>query len=139
VVANADDDVLGFNHRLLIGATTLRLEEVVSSTRSLGGLAIAAHIDRESSSLIGQLGFVPDGLPLDALEVSPALSLEEAARRYDLSIPLIQSSDAHSKEEIGRCRTRLLMEQPSVEEIRKALQGREGRRCIQFEAATQDR
>jgi PHP family Zn ribbon phosphoesterase len=139
VVASADDDVLGFNNRLLIGATTLRLEQVVSSTRALGGLAIAAHIDRESFSLIGQLGFVPDGLPLDALEVSPALSLEEAARRYDLCMPLVQSSDAHSIEEIGRCRTRLLMKQPSVEEIRKALQGREGRRCIRYGAGIQDR
>lgn len=130
VVANADDEVLAFNEKLLIGATTLRVEEVVEGIRSLGGLAVAAHVDRESFSLIGQLGFVPDGLPLDALEISPALSFEEAKRRYDPSMPLIQGSDAHRIEEIGRCCTQFLVENTSIEEIRKALMGQEGRRIV---------
>ncbi len=130
VVANADDEVLGFNQRLLIGATTLRVEEIVEAILSLGGLTIAAHIDRESFSLIGQLGFVPDDLPLDALEISPGISHDEAVRRYAPSLPLVQSSDAHKVEEIGRCRTGFLVEEASIEEIRKALEEKEGRRIV---------
>jgi PHP family Zn ribbon phosphoesterase len=130
VVVNADDEVLGFNTRLLIGATTLRLEEIVNKTCSLGGLAIAAHIDRESFSLIGQLGFIPDDLPLDALEISPALSYEDAVRRYSTTLPLLHSSDAHKEEEIGRCCTRFLIEKASIGEIKKALSEQEGRRIL---------
>ena len=127
VIANADDEVLGFNRRLLIGATTLPVKKIVNKIRSLGGLAVAAHIDRESFSLISQLGFIPDDLALDALEISPALSYEDAVRRYSPSLPLLQFSDAHKEEEIGRCCTRFLVERVSIEEIKKALRGYEGR------------
>jgi PHP family Zn ribbon phosphoesterase len=130
VIANADDEVLGFNKRLLIGATTLRVEQIVQEIRSLGGLAIAAHVDRESFSLISQLGFVPEDLPLDALEISPGISRGEAEKRYAPSLPLVQSSDAHNLEEIGRCRTAFLVEEASIEEIKRALEEREGRRIV---------
>ena len=130
VIVNADDEVLGFNRKLLIGATTLRVEEIVGEIRSLGGLAVAAHIDRESFSLIGQLGFIPDDLPLDALEVSPAISYEDAVQRYSPSLPLLQSSDAHKEEEIGRCCTRFFIDEVSIEEIKKALRGYEGRSIL---------
>jgi len=130
VVVNADDEVLSFNRRLLIGATTLTLQEIVQIIHSLGGLVIAAHIDRESFSLIGQLGFVPDDLDLDALEISSALEYDEAMQRYEPRLPLIQSSDAHKVEDIGRCRTRFLIEEPSVDEIRRALMNQGGRRIL---------
>jgi PHP family Zn ribbon phosphoesterase len=104
------------------------VEEIVKDIHSLQGLAIAAHIDRESFSLIGQLGFVPADLPLDALEISPGISHDEAVRRYAPSLPLVQSSDAHKEEEIGRCRTVFLVEEASIEEIIKALEEKAGRR-----------
>jgi len=127
VVANAEDEVLGFNPRLLIGATTLGVHDIVQAIVSLGGLAIAAHIDRESFSLIGQLGFVPEDLALDALEISAAISPEEAMQRYDPTLPLLQSSDAHKLDEIGRCRTTFLIEEASIAELKKALDEKEGR------------
>jgi len=71
VVANAEDEVLGFNKKLLIGATNLSVEMVVDSIHSFNGLAIAAHIDREGFGIIGQLGFIPPDLQLDALGSLP--------------------------------------------------------------------
>ncbi|MEA2031463.1 MAG: PHP domain-containing protein [candidate division Zixibacteria bacterium] len=130
VIANADDEVLGFNKKLLIGATTLTVEEIVNKTRSLGGLAVAAHIDRGSFSLISQLGFIPDNLALDALEISPALSYEDAMRRYSPVLPLIYSSDAHKEEDIGQCCTHFLIDEVNIGEIRKALSGQEGRKIL---------
>jgi len=130
VVANADDEVLGFNQKLLIGSTTLGVDQIVDTIRSLGGLAVAAHIDRESFSLISQLGFVPDDLALDALEISPDLSHAEAINRYDPSLPLIQSSDAHKVEEVGRCCTVFSVETASIDELRMALREQDGRGII---------
>ena len=72
VVVNAAGEVLRFNDKLLIGASTLPIDEVVRTIHNLNGLAVASHIDRPSFSLIGQLGFIPDNLELDALEVSSA-------------------------------------------------------------------
>lgn len=130
VVVDEWDEPTDLETRLLIGATTLALEEVVAAIHAFGGLAIAAHIDREGFGLIGQLGFVPQGLPLDALEVSPRASQREWDRRWRGEFPVITSSDAHRLEEIGRSSTLLLAEEASFDEIRKALKGQDGRQVV---------
>jgi predicted metal-dependent phosphoesterase TrpH len=81
VMANELDEVEGINKRLLIGATSLGVEQVVDGIHERQGLAIAAHIDRESFSLISQLGLIPEGLNLDALEISKRITLQQAGRK----------------------------------------------------------
>jgi len=130
VVVNEDHDVLGFNNRLLAGATELSVEQVVDSICGLEGLAIAAHVDRETFGILGQLGFVPEELHLDALELSRNTSLEEARRRFPeyAGYAFVRSSDAHSAMDIGKVWTSLLLYEPSTREIKKALRGEGGRR-----------
>ena len=123
LVVDEWDNVVGKNPRLLIGATTLTIEQIVDSIHRWAGLAIASHIDRERFSLIGQLGFIPEGLKLDALEVSAPSS---AVQEYDY--PLITSSDAHFLDDIGRSPTCFMIESASLDEIRKALRCEMGRR-----------
>lgn len=132
VVVNEKDEVVRLNKKLLIGATTLSLEEVVDLIHSFNGLAIASHVDREAYSIIGQLGFVPQGLALDALELSPKMSVGEARERFPQlgDYPLITSSDAHTLSDIGKSSTTFLLEEVSVSEMKMALAGREGRRVI---------
>ena len=48
----------GFNERLLIGATTLSLDEILTEIHAVGGLAIASHVDRDLFSVTRQLGFI---------------------------------------------------------------------------------
>jgi len=129
VMVNENDQVVGVSDRLLIGATGLSLGQIVESIRSLSGLAIASHVDREGFSIIGQLGFIPEGLPLDALEVSPRMSVERARATLPgaSAFPVVTFSDAHQPEEIGTRWTDFLVEDMRVEEMRKALLGREGR------------
>jgi len=130
VVVNAAGEVQRFNTKLLIGASTLALEKVVSLIHSLDGLAIAAHVDREGFSIIGHLGFIPDSLSIDALEISAAISREEAQQRFGGRWPLTASSDAHSLDEIGRASTSFWLAEGTVSEIRMALLNREGRKVL---------
>ena len=131
IVADEYDRVIGSNKRLLIGATRLPVEKIVDAIHRLGGLAIASHIDRQSFSIIGQLGFIPPGLTLDALELSP---LASEKRRYGFSqkynFPLVTFSDAHCLDDIGRSSSSFLMEEASVEETKKALMGEGGRKVV---------
>ena len=64
LIINENDEIVGINDRLLIGATSLPLQEIVQTIYSLKGLAIASHIDRGRFSIISQLGFIPEGLPI---------------------------------------------------------------------------
>jgi len=130
VVVNENEEVLGFNNKLLIGATTIPLEEIIRIIHSFDGMAIASHIDRESFSIIGQLGFIPDNLELDALEISPAITFEEAKKRYAYNFPITCSSDAHYPDDIGKSFTSFLLQEGTTAEIKKALKNEEGRKLI---------
>lgn len=129
IIADENDEVLGENPRLLIGATTLGIHAIVEKTHQLGGLSIASHVDRPAFGLISQLGFIPPDLPLDGVEVSYRIPLGQARQRIAGigNLPCITSSDAHLPDDIGRARTVFTMNAPSLEEIRLALQGKDGR------------
>lgn len=124
--------IVGREMNLLIGATELSVAEVVEGIHGLDGLAIASHVDRERFSLIGQLGFVPEGLEIDALEISSLHSVSEAANDFPqiMGYPLIQFSDAHRLEQIGVAPTTFSAASPSVAELGKALVGEDGREVM---------
>jgi len=132
IVANEDDEVESFNLRLLIGATTIPLVGWVNRIHEAKGLAVASHVDREAFGLFGQLGFVPPGLKLDAMEwvsesIDKIMKVDSNASKY----PAIRSSDAHRLTDIGRRRTMLLIGEPSIVEIDLAFRGLKGRKYME--------
>ncbi len=134
VIADEEDGVTGFCERLLIGATSLPLRDIVKAAREMAGesLVIGAHVDREAFSIIGQFGFIPLHLALDAVEVSPNISPGDARDRFPdcKKYPLVTGSDAHVPADIGKRFTCFTMEGGSVAEIKKALAGRDGRKAV---------
>ena len=128
LVVDEDDNIIGANPGLLIGAAELSIEHVVDAIHELGGLAIASHIDRQAFGIIGQLGLIPPRLRLDALELSPA-AMDGCQRAYrSYNTPLVTSSDAHHLEDLGRSCTTFTIEKVSVGEMRRALQAQDGRK-----------
>jgi len=128
-IVDEDDVVTGFSSRYLIAATALNVYEIVELIHRCGGLAVASHIDRGAFSIITQLGFIPADLDLDAVEISPRMTVPEARSAYGAGVPLsmVRFSDAHRPEDIGRATTEFLLEAPVIEEVRMALRGRNGR------------
>jgi len=125
LVMNEQDEVIKSNRKLLIGATDLTLEDVVQTIHEFGGLAIASHVNRPSFSVVSQLGFIPQGLGLDGIEVSSWSALPSPG-----DFPVICSSDAHWSGEIGTRCTRFLMKAPTVPEIGMALKRIDDRRIL---------
>ena len=132
VIANEEDEVMGENPRLLIGATRLGLHDIVEKTHVLGGISIASHVDRPAYGIINQLGFIPEDLNLDGLEVSSRIKLAEAAQ----TIPgignysCVTASDAHYPNDIGKAFTVFQLAGPTLAEIRLALAKKDGRRIL---------
>ncbi|MEW5693728.1 MAG: PHP domain-containing protein [Candidatus Hydrogenedentota bacterium] len=127
VVVNEFDEVVEFNRKLLIGATNLSVDDIVEKIHELNGLAIASHIDRQSFSIIGQLGFIPTNVKLDAVEV---IATPKVYEYENLLLPVIISSDAHRLDEIGQRFTQFYLKEPSFLEIKKSFLGEEGRRVV---------
>ena len=131
-VVNQRDEAVGINRKMLIGATLLPLERIVSVVDSLRGITIASHIDRQAFSILGQLGFIPEGVPLDGLEISRRTSKEEARERFHSyqRFSFVRFSDAHQLGDIGKNFTHFLLEKTSSEEVKLALHHREGRGIV---------
>jgi 3',5'-nucleoside bisphosphate phosphatase len=130
-VVDATGEWMRTEERLLATSTEIGLEETVARVNALGGMVIPAHVDRPSFSLLSNLGFVPDALHVDALEVTsrfvPGKGLEQWPQLKTWC--LIVSGDAHRLQEIQN-RTLFKIDAPLVEEISLALKGKQGRRVV---------
>jgi predicted metal-dependent phosphoesterase TrpH len=131
-IVNENGEVEGISDKLLIGATDLSLNELMNSIHNFNGLAIAAHIDRESFSVLSQLGFIDEKIKFDALEVTRATGIKGAKKKYlELNnYSFIVSSDAHFLKDIGKASTKIVMEKVSVAELKMAFTGENGRYII---------
>ena len=136
IIANENDEIEGFQKRFFIGAVDLPLEELEKSIHRLNGMVIASHIDRESNSVIGQLGFIPETARFDALEISSNTDDAEAEERFKeyRGHTFIRNSDAHFLDDIGKNTSTLLMEHPSFTEVRMALRNENGRTVVRQHA-----
>ncbi len=132
VVVDEHDFVEDIDNRLLIGATTLSINKVVELIHRHGGIAIASHVDRRSFGIFGQLGFIPEDLELDALEVSKHMDWNDVRLAGKLSGPLsiVRSSDAHFLDDLGSAYSEALLDKPTFGEIYQALKNLNGRRIL---------
>jgi len=121
-VVDATGEFIRREERLLINSVALGLETAAGLVRSLGGLAIPAHVDRKANGLLANLGLVPPGF--DVLEISRHLTPPEAVEKFPQlrGYPLIQSGDVHLLDGfLGS--VKLEMEKPCIAEIVKAVKG----------------
>lgn len=128
-IVDEEDYVTGYNEHLLVGATELDIEAVVSAIHEFGGMAVASHVDRGMFSIISQLGFIPESLELDALELSKNFR-NSPFSLTGLRRPFMRFSDAHRPEDIGSAFTEFLLEEPTVEELKLAAADRMGRKLL---------
>lgn len=128
-VVDAEGEYVETETRLLSISTALSVEQVVAGARALGGIVIAAHVDRPSFSLVANLGFVPPGLEIAGVELSRRADPGAALRRLPqlAGFGLVVSGDAHRLEEMT-ARTMFKVKAPVVAELALALAGSEGRR-----------
>ena len=119
-ILDDDDKITGYCDKLLNMACSLTLEEVCEKALALGGIAIPAHIDRKSYSLLANLGFVPKNLPVKTLEVSMFSDKEPYEAQYP-DYRIITDSDAHELGHIGLVRNTLDVETVSAHGIIKVL------------------
>lgn len=129
-VMNAMGVVVAAESTALGDASGFELAAAVALIRGYGGLAIAAHVDRRSYSVMSRLGALPETIRFDALEISAA-GVENARHEQfrDLGLPLIASSDSHFLSTVGECRTLFHMRAPTFDELALALRGIGGRSC----------
>ncbi len=128
LLLDADGDPSGYLDRMLVTSTSFPVEEVVERVAALEGVCIPAHVDRPVYSIVATLGFIPPGMDVAGVEISPNAGLAEARERFPqlARYSLVANGDAHRLKEMGR-RTTLKMKKATVAELALALAGEGGR------------
>jgi hypothetical protein len=127
-VVDATGEFIRRETQLLLTSASLTLAEAVDQILKLGGLAIPAHVNRSAFSLIANLGFVPPGVPFDALEISRHLTPQQACQKFPQlhRFPLMQNGDVHRLDEFLGANLCYLAA-PTISELRLALRHEQGR------------
>ncbi len=110
-ILDADDQVLGEEEALLIGATDFPLQDAATQVRAFGGVPVPAHINRGSNGLLVNLGFMPPEPYFPTVEVWRDLPcpIEAMDGRH-----VLHSSDAHYLENILEKESMLHLPEKSV-------------------------
>lgn len=130
LIVDKEGRILKKEEKLLLTSTNLTVEHISRKIKQLNGLLIPAHIDKKSFSLIGQLGFIPEDLEFDALEISRNVTIERVYKKFPFvsNNCLITSSDAHSLKEMVFQKTFFHLNSLTFNEVRLALKSQEGRK-----------
>jgi hypothetical protein len=126
--------VIGEDPRMLLAAANIAIEDAVVEVEGRGGIAIAAHIDRQSYSLVSAFGFVPNNLGLHGIELTTHLKRNEAliAQAEGLGYQLMTASDAHALDQIKEPHCYAIMEHWSFGELKLAMRGRRDRSVMRL-------
>lgn len=118
VQINEQEEIVYEEKRLLLSAIDQSIEEVEKETHRLGGIFIPAHINRKLYGLCTQIGFFPQELQVDALELFPLMPTPEDLPTH---VRIIQDSDAHNLDEMGQRTNIFDIEEVSFEAIKAFL------------------
>jgi PHP family Zn ribbon phosphoesterase len=132
VVVDENEQIIDEIEFLLLSALDQSIEQVEEKVHSLGGIFIPAHIDRPSYSIISQLGFIPQDLLIDGIEISANCKVQHVVPflgKHSEST-IIKNSDAHYIENIGKAFTTFEMEHRTFNEVILALHRILGRKAI---------
>ena len=111
-VVTWDDDIIEMEWRILAMGCRRTIPETAAKVHELGGLYIAAHIDRPNFSVLGTLGEIPEPPPTASCPPQAANYFDavELSRTADESVWLpkaagyavTRSSDAHNLDDVAR-------------------------------------
>ena len=128
LIVDAAGHVKGKEERMLASSLWYSLPEAIELVKEAGGLAIAAHINRPSFSIMSQLGIFPGEADFDAIEIFTSPLIKTNCDEYAaLELPMITSSDSHYLADIGRYQTMIKMRSACFEELSLAMKGAGGR------------
>ena len=99
-VVTWDDDIVDMEWRILALGCRRSVQEVAEKCHGLGGVYIAAHIDRSSFSVYSQFGRIPEGC-FDAVEFSRTAD-ESVWMPKAQGYAVIRSSDAHNLDDVAK-------------------------------------
>lgn len=101
-VMDENDEVVDEETKYLHAASDISFSDVIETVCGYGGLAVAAHVDRPSNSVVSNLGFYDASMGFSVCEASRECERNALIRQSPAlaGMPLITDSDAHDLDRI---------------------------------------
>lgn len=130
LIVDENDEIVGEEPYHLLNAIDVDIDGIYDEVHRLGGLFVPAHINKGTTSLMSQLGFVPPDLRADGLEINFRTTKDEILKKfaYLKRFNFITDSDAHFIDNVGDVYNLVYMEHRTFAEFAMALHGEEERR-----------
>ena len=97
-IFNDEDEIIGTLDKLLLNATSFSIGEVCALALSHHGIMVPAHVNKQSNSIFGVLGFMPGNLKIDFVEVYSKNNID---KRLIEGYRVLYNSDAHQLMDIS--------------------------------------
>ena len=117
-VVTWDDDIVELEWRILAMGCRHFIPETAAKVHELGGLYIAAHIDRPNFSVLSTLGAIPENA-FDAVELSRTADEAEWLPKA-AGYAVTRSSDAHNLDDVARVWTEADLPEFSIAALKSA-------------------
>ena len=117
LLMDSRDQLLGEETAMLAGATDIGIYEVAALVRDYGGLAYPAHIDRDSFSVLSNLGLWDPEMGFSLAEISSRCP-PELLQRPDLAgLRFVTGCDAHYLDQISDPKQAMNLSEKSINAV----------------------
>lgn len=122
IVYDEFDELISFEDHQLYTPLSCSLSEISKVTVSLGGMMIAAHADLNKTSILSEIGCIPDGIKINALELNKLdaeafLAINGHLKYY----ALVRGSGAKQLKNIGNGNTIFTLQEVSFQALKSVL------------------
>jgi PHP family Zn ribbon phosphoesterase len=121
-VVTWDDDIVDMEWRILAMGCRRSIPETSAKVHELGGLYIAAHVDRPNYSVFSGLGAIPEGC-FDAVELSRTADAQIWLPKVE-GYALTRSSDAHNLDDVAKVWSEADISQFNVSSLKEAFKNK---------------
>lgn len=119
LIINERDEIISNYDNSLLFSINISLSDLNKKVVEYNGLFIPAHVDKSSYSIISQLGFIPDDINCNALEIKYL----ENAKKYSEKYRILFNSDAHRLKDISETINSINVEKHSIQSVFHSLRG----------------
>ncbi len=125
-ICDENDQVIGTEDILLISATDISISDIPALMEQFHGIMVPAHINKSSTSILSNLGFIPPDSTFVCAEVKNPQDIPMLKKQhpYLQSCKILSSSDAHTLNDIQEPIRFLEVEENSVKAILDMISGK---------------
>jgi PHP family Zn ribbon phosphoesterase len=119
LIMDENDKIIGSQELLLTTASSISIENVVETVKKYGGVCYPAHIDRNSYSIIANLGMITPEMNFSAVELTESADINEWKNKYPIigNARVFTDSDAHYLENMKEAKYQIDLPERSAKAV----------------------